>query len=62
MFTPLRIVSSGVRIFRKCFRLEQMFQVTYKLKDGRNLLGLIVLDHVILTKDGFYSFGDEVIL
>ena len=49
-------------MFRKCFRLEQMFQVTYKLKDGGDLLGLIVLDHAILTKDGFYSFADEGIL
>ena len=49
-------------MFRKCFRLERMFQVTYKLKEGRDLLGLKVLDHVILTKDGFYSFADEGIL
>ena len=62
LFTPRHSVSPGVNLFRKCFRLERMFQVTYKLKEGRDLLGLKVLDHVILTKDGFYSFADEGIL
>ena len=33
--------------------------MTKKLKDGGELLEIKVLDHLILTKDRFYSFADE---
>ena len=33
--------------------------MTKKLKEGGELLEIKVLDHLILTKDGFYSFADE---
>ena len=32
--------------------------MTKKLKEGGELLEIKVLDHVILTKDGFYSFAN----
>ena len=34
-------------------------QLTKKLKKGGELLEINVLDHVILGKEGFYSFGDK---
>jgi DNA repair protein RadC len=34
-------------------------QVTKRLKDAGNLLGIQLLDHVIITKTGYYSFSDE---
>lgn len=33
--------------------------LTAKLKAGGKLLGIEVLDHLILSTDGYYSFGDE---
>jgi len=36
--------------------------LTRKLKDGGNLLDIAVLDHLILTADGYYSFADEGLL
>ena len=32
--------------------------MTKKLKEGGELLEIKVLDHLISTKDGFYSFAD----
>jgi DNA repair protein RadC len=37
-------------------------QMTKKLKEGGELLEIKVLDHLILTKDGFYSFADERVI
>ncbi|MBU0695641.1 MAG: JAB domain-containing protein [Bacteroidetes bacterium] len=34
-------------------------QLTRKIKAGGELLDITVLDHVILTSEGYYSFGDE---
>jgi DNA repair protein RadC len=34
-------------------------QVTKRLKDAGNLLGIQLLDHVIITKTNYYSFSDE---
>jgi DNA repair protein RadC len=34
-------------------------ELTKKLKEAGKFLDLPVLDHIILTKDGFYSFADE---
>lgn len=36
--------------------------LTRKLKDGGKLLDIAVLDHVIVTSEGHYSFADEGIL
>lgn len=36
--------------------------LTRKLKDGGKLLDIAVLDHVIVTNEGHYSFADEGIL
>jgi len=33
--------------------------LTRKIKDGGSLLDISVLDHMILTADGYYSFADE---
>jgi DNA repair protein RadC len=34
-------------------------QMTKRLKEGGDLLEIKILDHLILTMDGFYSFADE---
>ncbi len=34
-------------------------QITTKLKQGGKLLDIIVSDHLIITKDGYYSYADE---
>jgi len=36
--------------------------VTKRLKDSAKILGIELLDHVVFTKDGFYSFQEEGIL
>jgi DNA repair protein RadC len=33
--------------------------LTRKVKDGGNLLDIAVLDHLIVTSEGYYSFADE---
>lgn len=35
------------------------FEITRKIKDGGNLLDVKLLDHLILTAKGYYSFADE---
>ncbi len=37
-------------------------EVTRRLKEVSKLVGIELLDHVILVKDGFYSFSDEGLL
>lgn len=37
-------------------------QLTKKIKEGGNLLDIAVLDHLILTSEGYYSFADEGLL
>lgn len=37
-------------------------QVTKRLQESAKLLGINVLDHIIITKSGFYSFSDKAIL
>lgn len=34
-------------------------QVTTKLKQGGQLLDINIVDHLILTSDGYYSYADE---
>jgi len=34
-------------------------QLTKKVKQGGELLDIAVLDHIILTSEGYYSFADE---
>lgn len=36
--------------------------VTQRLKDSAKILGIELLDHVIFTKDGFYSFEEKGLL
>lgn len=37
-------------------------QLTAKLKEAGKFLDLPLLDHIILTQDGYYSFADEGLL
>lgn len=37
-------------------------QITQRLKEVAKLVGIELLDHVILARDGFYSFSDEGVL
>ncbi len=37
-------------------------QITQRLKEVSKLVGIELLDHVILVKNGFYSFSDEGLL
>lgn len=37
----------------------QDIEITKKVKDGGRLMDIGVLDHIILTSDGFMSFADE---
>ena len=37
-------------------------QITDRLKEVSKLVGIELLDHVILAKDGYYSFSDEGLL
>ncbi len=34
-------------------------QITTRLKDAGKLIGIDILDHIILTAEGYYSFQDE---
>lgn len=37
-------------------------QMTNKAKEALKLFDIVVLDHVIVTEDGYFSFSDECIL
>jgi len=37
-------------------------QITDRLKEAGKLIGIELLDHVILSKNGFYSFNDDGLL
>lgn len=37
-------------------------QITSKIKEGLKLLDVAVVDHLILTGNGYYSFADEGII
>jgi len=41
---------------------QEDLQMTRKLAEVGRLLDLMVLDHIILTKRGYFSFGDEGLL
>lgn len=41
---------------------EQDKTITKKLREASNLLDLLLLDHLIISKDGYYSFADNGIL
>lgn len=38
---------------------KQDKELTQKIKDGGKLLEIEVIDHLIISKDGYYSFADE---
>ena len=37
-------------------------QITQRLKEVAKLVGIELLDHVIISKEGYYSFSDEGLL
>ena len=37
-------------------------EITKKLKEGGKLLDIAVLDHMVITSEGYYSFADEGVL
>ena len=41
---------------------QQDLAITRKLVETGKLLDLLILDHIILTKRGYFSFGDEGLL
>ncbi len=41
---------------------DEDIQVTKRLKDASKILGIELLDHIILTEDGFLSFRNEDLL
>ena len=41
---------------------EADIRITRKLVEGGKFLDLPVVDHLILTNDGYYSFGDEALI
>lgn len=41
---------------------EQDMRLTKRVKEAGNMLELPVLDHVIVTPEGYYSFADEGVL
>ena len=41
---------------------EQDIKITEKLKNACRFLDISLLDHLIVTDEGYYSFGDEGIL
>jgi DNA repair protein RadC len=38
---------------------EQDIQITKKIKEGGKLLDIKLLDHLIITDEGYLSFTDE---
>ena len=38
---------------------ENDIRLTKKIKEAGNFLDIKLLDHIIVTKEGFYSFGDK---
>lgn len=38
---------------------EQDIQITKKVKEALQLLDMSLLDHIIVTSEGYYSFSDE---
>jgi DNA repair protein RadC len=42
--------------------IEAGINITRKIKAGCNLPDILLLDHVILTVEKYYSFGDEGLL
>ncbi len=43
----------------QCFPSREDRRVTERLREAGRLLGIEVLDHVILTREGWYSFSEE---
>lgn len=65
-----RIFLCGVKYFiiahnhpsQNCFPSRQDFKVTRKLKQACGVMDCVLVDHIIVTKDGLYSFYDKGIL
>jgi DNA repair protein RadC len=56
--------STGIILFHNhpsgnLFPSESDNQLTKKIKDSGKLLDINVLDHLIITQNGYYSYADE---
>jgi DNA repair protein RadC len=63
----LKAASSGVILAHnhpsgKLLPSQADIELTNKLKHGGRLLEIQVLDHIIITAEGYYSFADEGLL
>ena len=56
-----RITSYNV-CYTKLLRSEADISLTRKIKEGGKILEISVLDHIIVTSEGYYSFADEGLL
>ncbi len=43
----------------QCFPSEQDRRITRRLKEASQIMGIDLIDHVIITKAGWYSFAEE---
>jgi len=43
----------------RIFPSKADLEITRKISDGLKLLDILLLDHLIITRDSFYSFSDE---
>jgi DNA repair protein RadC len=43
----------------ECHPSKEDTEITKRLKDGAELLGFRVLDHVIVARDGYFSFAEN---
>lgn len=65
-----RIFLCGVKYFiiahnhpsQNCLPSRQDFKVTRKLKQACGMMDCVLIDHIIVTKDGLYSFHEKGIL
>jgi DNA repair protein RadC len=46
----------------QCFPSVADKQVTHRLKEASEMIGIELLDHIIVTSDGYYSFDEKGIL
>lgn len=68
LFSPaLKCLASGILISHNhpsgnLYPSQSDIQLTRKIKEASELLDITFLDHMILTNEGYYSFGDGGVL
>ncbi|NPA30174.1 MAG: hypothetical protein GXO33_08330 [Epsilonproteobacteria bacterium] len=43
----------------QCFPGAEDRRITRRIKEASQIMGIELVDHVIITKDGWYSFAEE---